>query len=89
MVPPHPPQQPLEVRGVALEIGEARGGHLVAQFGAPGSGRQSIQIELNRGLYMDEARFERSQGFDALQRTLTTFVDALGRRLGAEDEQRS
>jgi hypothetical protein len=38
---------------------------------------------------MDEARFERSQGFDALQRTLTTFVDALGRRLGAEDEQRS
>ena len=66
-----------------------QGGARVAQFGAPGSGRQSIQIELNRGLYMDEARFERSQGFDALQRTLTTFVDALGRRLGAEDEQRS
>jgi len=65
-----------------------QGGDLVAHYGAPGSGRHSMQIELNRALYMDEARFERADGFEALQRTLTAFVEALGRRLSAAGKGR-
>jgi N-formylglutamate deformylase len=65
-----------------------QGGDLVAHFGAPASGRHSVQIELNRGLYMHESTFERSAGFDPLQRALTTFVHDLGHRLhGGQDSQ--
>lgn len=60
-----------------------QGGDLVASFGVPATGRHSIQIELNRALYMDEARFVRAAGFAAIQRSLTAFVEALGVRLGA------
>lgn len=61
-----------------------QGGDLVASFGAPASGRHSIQIEINRALYMDESRFVRSVGFEAIQRTLTAFVHALGERLARD-----
>jgi N-formylglutamate deformylase len=58
-----------------------QGGDLVASFGRPAAGRHSIQIELNRALYMDEARFVRTSGYAAIQRTCTAFIDALGARL--------
>jgi N-formylglutamate deformylase len=58
-----------------------QGGDLVASFGDPARGRHSIQIELNRALYMDEARFVRAKGFEAIQRTLAGFTHALGARL--------
>lgn len=54
-----------------------QGGHLVATFGAPADGRHSLQVELNRALYMDEARFTRSDGFAALQATLADFCRAV------------
>lgn len=60
-----------------------QGGDLVRAFGRPAEGRHSIQIELNRGLYMDEARFVRAPGFPALQRALTALVGALAARLSA------
>lgn len=60
-----------------------QGGDLVATFGAPAAGRHSIQIELNRALYMDEARFVRTPGFEAVQRTLATFVHTLAARVEA------
>jgi len=60
-----------------------QGGDLVAAFGAPAAGRHSIQIELNRALYMNEARFARSSGFEAIQRTLTRFVHALAAHIEA------
>ncbi|MDH4066399.1 MAG: N-formylglutamate amidohydrolase [Acidobacteriota bacterium] len=62
-----------------------QGGDLVAAFGAPGAGRHSIQIELNRALYMDEARFIRSAGFEAIHRTLTAFVGALAAHIEARE----
>ena len=59
----------------------SQGGDLIACFGTPASKRHSIQIELNRALYMDEARFVRAAGFAAIQRSLAAFVDALGVRM--------
>ena len=58
-----------------------QGGDLVASFGDPANGRHSIQVELNRALYMDEARFVRAPGFEAVQRTLAVFVRALAARI--------
>jgi N-formylglutamate deformylase len=54
-----------------------QGGDLVASLGAPAVGRHSVQIEINRGLYMHEATFERAAGFAGLQRLLGTFIHDL------------
>jgi len=65
-------------RGLVTQVNVPyQGGDLVASLGAPAVGRHSIQIEINRGLYMHEATFERSPGFAALQRLLGDFVHDL------------
>jgi N-formylglutamate deformylase len=54
-----------------------QGGDLVAASGRPGEGRHSIQIEVNRALYLDEATYEKGPGFAALRRDLAAFLAAL------------
>lgn len=54
-----------------------RGAELVRRHGRPAQGRHSLQIEINRALYMDEARLERHAGFDRLASDLSTLVAAL------------
>jgi N-formylglutamate deformylase len=54
-----------------------QGAELVRRHGRPAQGRHSLQIEINRALYMDEARFERHDGFERLARDLGTLVAAL------------
>jgi N-formylglutamate amidohydrolase len=44
-----------------------KGAALVARFGRPADASHSLQIEINRGLYMDEDRIEKSTGFSALK----------------------
>jgi len=39
------------------------GGFITEHYGNPAAGLHTIQIEINRGLYMDERRFERSADF--------------------------
>ena len=69
-------------QGYATQVNTPyQGGDLVAHFGQPAAGRHSVQVELNRGLYMNEAAFARSEGFDPLQRALTAFVQDLGHYL--------
>jgi N-formylglutamate amidohydrolase len=47
------------------------GGHITAAWGRPGNGIHALQVEINRGLYMNELTFRRSQGFALLERLLT------------------
>ncbi|MFP5380119.1 MAG: N-formylglutamate amidohydrolase [Vicinamibacteria bacterium] len=61
-----------------------RGGDLVRTFGAPSEGRHSIQIEINRALYMDEAACTRHGGFAALAATLTTLARDLAEHIAAK-----
>src|SRR4249920_2034941 len=42
------------------------GGFITEHYGNPAAGLHSIQIEINRALYMDERRYERSPAFDRL-----------------------
>jgi N-formylglutamate deformylase len=54
-----------------------KGAELVTRFGRPSEGRHSLQIEVNRGLYMDEDRIEKAEGFDALKRDLDHMLAAV------------
>jgi len=47
------------------------GGFITEYYGNPVRGVQSLQLEVNRGLYLDEATFSRSRDFPKLVRTLT------------------
>lgn len=63
-----------------------KGAELVRRHSNPAANRHSIQIEVNRALYMDEAAFERNAGFAALSANLEQLIVALkafiGTRLG-------
>ncbi len=64
--------------GYAVRINDPyRGAELVKAYGKPALNRHSIQIEINRGLYMNEATMERSAGFDALRRDIGRLLEAL------------
>jgi N-formylglutamate amidohydrolase len=54
------------------------GGFITEHYGNPAAGLHSIQLEINRALYMDEKRYERSKNFAHLAADLET----LARRLG-------
>ncbi len=72
-------------RGFSVKINDPyRGGDLVGTHGDPARRRQSIQIEINRALYMDEAAFVRGPRFAEIRSELTGFVRAMvGRILDA------
>lgn len=55
-----------------------QGGDLVRTFGAPADGCSSVQVELNRALYMDEATCEPHAGFAALRADLAEFAGVIG-----------
>lgn len=70
-----------EGRGFSVKVNDPyRGGDLIAAHGCPAVGRHSIQIEINRALYMDEATFARGPRFAEIQRELTRFARALAYR---------
>jgi N-formylglutamate amidohydrolase len=54
------------------------GGFTTRHYGRPGDGRHALQIEINRALYMDEARIERGAGFQVLATRLGGLIQAVG-----------
>lgn len=54
-----------------------KGVELVRAYSAPAAGRHSLQLEINKRLYMDEATRQPHEGFATLQANLLTLVDAL------------
>jgi N-formylglutamate deformylase len=64
--------QALRRRGFSVAINDPfKGVALIARLGRPAERRHSLQIELHRGLYMDERTRERNTGFAALQNALS------------------
>ena len=53
------------------------GGFITEHYGNPAAGLHAIQLELNRALYMDERRFERSSSFARLAADLEALADCL------------
>jgi N-formylglutamate deformylase len=54
------------------------GGFITEHYGNPAAGLHSLQLELNRALYMDERRYERSASFAQLRSDLETLADRVG-----------
>jgi N-formylglutamate amidohydrolase len=54
------------------------GGFITEHYGNPAAGLHAIQLEINRALYMDERRYERSSHFARLAADLETLANRLG-----------
>jgi N-formylglutamate deformylase len=70
----------LRAMGYEVKINDPyKGVELVRAFSDPKDGRHSLQIEVNRRLYMDERTRARSSGFAALQKNLDSLVATVAR----------
>ena len=54
-----------------------KGVELVRRHGDPSVHRHSLQLEINRKLYMDEETLALNAGFEPLTRTLSSLIDSL------------
>lgn len=54
-----------------------KGVELVRRYSVPLRGRHSLQLEINRRLYMDEASIARNEGFAALKADMTRLVEVV------------
>src|SRR5579871_5874962 len=53
------------------------GGFITEHYGNPAVGLHAIQLELNRALYMDERRYERSASFQTVAADLESLADVI------------
>ncbi len=51
-----------------------KGVELVNRYSAPSKGRHSLQIEISRGLYLNEENYVKSNGYTKLQSDLSDFI---------------
>jgi N-formylglutamate amidohydrolase len=54
------------------------GGFTTQRYGRPALGRHTLQIEINRSLYMDETRHTKLATFDATQRLMASLLGQIG-----------
>ncbi|HEY0522567.1 MAG TPA: N-formylglutamate amidohydrolase [Stellaceae bacterium] len=68
----------LRGRGYSLKVNDPyKGVELVRRHGRPAEGRHSLQIEVNRALYMDEKTLVKTAGLDRLKADITHLIEAL------------
>ena len=53
------------------------GGYITQRYGRPSRGMHAIQIEIDRGLYLDQARLEPLPEFDEIRERLSQVIGAL------------
>ncbi len=69
-----------QLRGMGYEVAynhPYKGVELVRRYGDPARNRHSIQVEINRRLYMNEETLELHAGFEPLRENLRRLVQAL------------
>jgi len=75
------------LRGMGYEVhvnDGYKGVELVRRQGRPHEGRHSLQIEVDRSLYMNQRTLEKVPGFDELQADLAALMAALGEFVQAQ-----
>lgn len=60
------------------------GGFITEHHGEPALGRHALQVEINRGLYMDERTMTRRPGFDRLAGDLTAVFEEVTAEIGGD-----
>jgi N-formylglutamate amidohydrolase len=74
----HGAKNVLQQMGYNVEINKPyAGGFITEHYGRPHNGLHALQIEINRGLYMDEIRMLPNAGFDAFGEDMTVFFKQL------------
>jgi N-formylglutamate deformylase len=63
------------------------GGYITEHYGRPARGYHALQIEINRGLYMDEDRQMLTSGFGSLQASFDRFAIAFAAAIEANSSQ--
>ena len=63
------------------------GGFITEHYGRPGRGLHALQIEINRGLYIDEETLAKTAGFATLQADLTRFMTLLTELFSGDSPQ--
>ena len=72
-------QECLAAMGYSVAVNAPYPGvELVRRYSEPASGRHSLQIEINRKLYLDEKTLEPGPGFDGLKSDLEKLTAAIG-----------
>lgn len=72
----------LSAEGLALRMNAPfAGAYIAAAYGEPGAGRHVLQVEVDRSLYMDEARLAPHRGLPALAERLGRVYAAVARQL--------
>jgi N-formylglutamate amidohydrolase len=59
------------------------GGHTTSLYGKPATGLHAIQVEINRGLYLDEKRMEKTVGFGDCRNLIAQFIAELIAKAGS------
>jgi N-formylglutamate amidohydrolase len=54
-----------------------KGVELIRAYSGPARGRNSLQVEINKRIYMDESTRSRGSGFEELKRNLAAMVEAI------------
>ena len=68
----------LEQRGYSVRLNDPyKGAYLVQAYSAPAVGRSSIQMEINRSIYMNEGTLEKSDNFELLRRDLAAVAEEI------------
>ncbi len=65
----------LEGQGYRVALNNPyKGQELIRRYADPARGRHSLQLEINRRLYMNEETLEKHSGFEPLRKTLTHLI---------------
>ena len=68
----------LETLGYVVKVNDPyKGVELVRAYSDPAAGRHSLQVEINKRLYMDEERCVPNEGYALLQRNLATLIETV------------
>jgi len=78
-------QQALERLGYSVARNRPyAGGFITERYGIPSRGIHALQLEINRGLYMDEQKITKLPSFDNLKRDLALFAEVFLNSVTAE-----
>jgi N-formylglutamate amidohydrolase len=63
------------------------GGFITEHYGKPGEGWHAVQIEIARGLYMDESSLQRGEDFDMVAGRLGELIRVIAQVVGVRDQR--
>ena len=76
-------REELTARGYDVKVNDPfKGVELVRAYANPSAGFHSLQLEVNKRLYMDQATLQKHDGFGRLQADLMDLLAAIAQRFG-------